>query len=804
MSIANPFLTVARSFRRNPGFSAAVVLTLALGIAPNVVIFAIMDGVYFRPLLYPAQERLALVNVVHPSTAALDETDSWTFTEWRQRATGFESLAAYRGKAVTLDEGDRAERLAAQAVSGEFFRTLDAHPSLGREIGPGDCEPGAPGVVVISDRTFREYFGGRPGTLGRSVRIDGVPATVIGVMPARFTSFMEGRAAQAWIAMSLPGEARPGSVEPAGNVIGRLKPGTTLDGARAEIAAIQKELSRQFPEHYRDRRAAVRDFRGALFGGLGPGIRMLSVVVGLLLLIACANAANLLLGRALQRVKEVAIRAALGVGRAQLAVGMILENLLLALAAALVGLGLASWGTWLVWGWTAPIFQAIGVNEIAFDHRVVVFTLLLTLVTTLLFGVLPALRGSRADIGLVLKDAGAAGGGRRRGRMSRGLVVAQVALCVFTMIGTTLVLRSFLHYLRVAEDPGFHPRSLLVATLPHPNGGDAGPARSADVVAAAARVAGLPGVQGVALVDRIPFLEAGTSARAFTRGASANSEPGPRLDVELRRVDAAFFALMSMPLVKGRLLADADTSESEPVVVISDRLARAYWSGGDPVGERIQVDGTWRTIVGVVGSTIEPSPFQAGAREAFVPVVQSPSADLRMLIRSALPVASVAPAIRAQVRTVDPGQPVTDLRTLPQELSRFMTPFRLILVLMALFASIALALAAVGLYSVISRGVARRTREIGIRMALGADRRAVTRMVVTEGLRLAGVGLAVGLLLGMGLARVLPSEILGVRGLALSHYALAAAVWLGVAAAACLAPARSAAVVDPLVALRTE
>lgn len=801
-SVARDLIAAARSFRRSPAFALAVLLTLGLGIAPNCAIFAIVNAVYLRPLPYPEQHRLALLNVSRPSQGVIGEVDPFTFQAWQAAATSVESMALYRNGRFNVNVGDRPEQLPGQFVTSGFFRTVGVEPAIGRAFRLEDGLPGAAQVVVISHRTWRDYFGGRSDILGVTLRVNGVASTVIGVMGPGFTSFMEGRTARIWVPMPVSAATGPAEAR-GGNALARLKAGTTVAGAAGELASIQSGLVERFPDFYRDRRALVRDFRSALFGGLGPGLRMLSVIVGLLLLIACGNAANLLLGRSALHTRETAVRSALGASRFALVRAALAESLLLAFAAGVLGLVLAFWGVRLLWASSAPMFVVIGVDGIEFDRQVVAFAFALAAVTTLLFGGWPALRGSRLDIVEVLKDGAAGAGGRGRGgRMSRALVIAQVALCVVTMIGTVLMLRSVGHFAAVSANPGFRAESLLVASLPAPDGAD--PARRRALLEEAERrVAAVPGVDAVAVADRLPFLAAGAPVVLLRPGAT-DEATGERLTAEARVVDADFFPVLSVPVLRGRAFTADDTAGHQPVIVISDRVAAAWPKGSDPLGDRVRVDGTWRTIVGIVGSTIEPSPFRPSAREVFLPYLQSAQGGLSLLVRSRRPIASLAPAIRRQVRAVDADQPVADLQTMPEALHQFMAPFRLILVLIAVFGSIALGLAAMGLYAVIAQGVSRRLREIGIRLALGARRPAVVAMVVREGLRLATAGLAVGLLAGLAVARILPSEILGVRGLSAGHYAATALLWLSVAVLACAMPARSAARVDPVAALRRD
>ena len=795
-----------RAIRRAPRFGAAVVVTLALGIAPNCVVFAVMDGIYFRPLPYPAQNRLALVNASRPRTAAIEELDPFTFLELRRRASSVESMALYRNAAFNLNAGIRPERVSGQLVTLDFFAVLGASPASGRTLQADDFLPGAPRALVISHPTWIDHFSGRADIVGLAVRVDGAPATVVGVMPVRFTSFMEGRAARVWAPLALEATTSPREGR-GGNAVARLKAGVSVEGAGGEIRSIHGELARQFPDYYRDRASIVRDFRSTLFGGLGPGIRLLSVVVGLLLLIACANAANLLLARGAERATELAVRTALGAGRLRLVRGMLAESLVLAVSASVLGLVLASWGMRLLWMFTAPIFRVIGVEGLAFDHRVFLFASLLTVLTTALFGILPASRASRGDVVRAL-GSGTRTAGRRSsaGRMSRALVVGQAALCVVTMISTMLVTHTVVRLSRVSANPGFQPATLLVATLPRAGDGMQDPGSRPDIVGdVEARIAALPAVRRVALADRIPFLEAGAPVPVFKGGDGAGGHlPGQRLDAGVRVVDGDFFAAMMMPTIRGRVFTDDDGRNNPSVAVISDRMGQAYWKGTDPVGDQLLVDGTRRTIVGVVGSTVAASPFRPSALEVFVPYLQSPRRDVKVLVETSRAITVLAPLIRQEVRALDPDQPVAGLQTLEQAIDGFMVPFRLILTLTVLFGAIALALAAIGLYGLTAHGVVRRTREIGIRMALGARGEEIVWMVVRDGLRLGAIGLAVGLPLGLAIARILPAEILGVGGLSAGHYVAASSPWLAVAVVACVIPARRAARVEPTAALRSE
>jgi putative ABC transport system permease protein len=791
-----------RSIKRSPRFALAVVATLALGIAPNCVIFAIMDATYFRPLPYPAQERLVLLDVVSQRGSTPEPPDDYVFAECRSRSRSFEQLAAYRGAGIDVTVDGRPERLGGQAVTGRFFDLLGARPALGRTITDADCAPGAAPVLVVSHRAWQEVFNGRPDIVNLAVRIDGAPGAVVGVMPASFTSFMEGRTARAWVPAAATASSAPGV--PGGRVIGRLRPGVTREQAQADVKTIQAALAASFPAALGDCTVVLREFRSALFGGLGPGIKMLAVIVGLLLVIACANAANLLLGRAAERERDLALRAALGAPRSRLAAGPLAESLLLAGAAAAVGLLLAAWGTRLVWSGAAPLFVRIGVDGFPFDARVVLFAVGLTATAATIFGVGPALRGSRTELGVALK-AGlpSSGRSRRAGRTTRALVVGQVALCVITLLVTALMLQSFLHFSSLSSRPGFDAAGLFAATVPAPAGERAEPIRRVALLAEIERsLRAEPGIDLVAVTSRLPFLENGTPV-AVARAGAATAQ-AKEADAEARTVNRAYFAAFSVPVVKGRLFTDQDSANQAPVVVVDERLAAAVWGAADPVGESLLVEGTPRTVVGVVASPIRPSPFRPSTKELFLPYGQAAPGELKFVVRSRLSSAAAAAAVRRRVAALDPDLPVVALQPVTEALDDFMTPFRLILGLISVFGAVALSLAALGLYSILSRDVARRSHEIGVRMAMGADRRAIVAMAIRQGLRPAVTGLAIGLVLGAAMTRILPSELLGVRGLAPWHYPAAVLLWLAVAVAACAVPARRAAAVDPLTALRCD
>jgi putative ABC transport system permease protein len=799
MSAVRPLYEAVKSLGRRRAFAPTVVVTLALGIAPSAMIFAIMDAVYFRPLPYPAQERLVLLNISRKDAPNFAAIDAHSFGEWRARNRSFTGLAAYRATGFDVTVGARPLRLTGQRVTADFFPVLGVGPALGRVITAADCATGAPPVVVLRYQTWREEFEGRQDIVNLPVRMNGEAATIVGVMPEAFTSFMEGRSARAWA--PLPHEPRTAPGGPEVNVVGRLKLESVLLQAQADVASIQATVDSMSPEVFRGRRVVARDFRSALFSGLGPGLRMLAIIVGLLLLIACANAANLLLARAEGRVREVALRSALGATRFRLALAHLGESLLLAMVAAGTGLVIAFWGVRFVWTSSAPIFVRIGVNSFAFDGRVVAFSLALTTVSVALFGLGPAIRGSRGDIAEVLKTGQpGSGSGRRAGRLARALVVCQVTLCVFTLVVATLMVRSFTHFARLSADPGFDPAGFVVATLPPPEDTGQPDARVAAVRQIEARVAAAPGVDLVAVSNRLPFLEAGASA-VVTAGPEPRGSV-PRIDADLRAVNPGYFAAAAMVLLKGRGIEAQDAAGSQRVAVIDERLAQSAFRTSDPVGRRLFVDGVERSVVGVVRVKAEPSPFRSPAREVYVPYTQAEAGSVTLMVRSRLSPEVVVSEVRSAVAAVDANQPVVGLEPLSQTLDSFMTPFRLILSLMTGFSAIALALAAVGLYGVLSRGVSRRTREIGVRMAMGAGRREVVALVMGEGLRSAAVGLTLGLLLGLAAARLLPSEILGVGGVAPWQYLGVMLIWLAAATVACAVPANRAAAVDPIDALR--
>ncbi len=796
-----------RHFTANPTFALILILTLALGIGPNCIIFTILDSIYFKPFPYKNQQRLVLLSETNLVSGNLVGTHPYTLRQWQAHSRTLEEMAAYRSSGFNLNLDNRPEAFPGQYVSERFLPVLGMTPAIGRDFQPEDFVESAPRAVIISHGLWMDYFSSRSDIIGLSIRLNGNPVTVIGVMPSEFKSFMEGRVARLWAPHVPVLTGDPESLDTTG-AVARLRRGVSAEQARAELGTIAGELKRQYPAFYAQRGVSLRDFKSSQFAGLGPGITVLCMMVGLVLLIACGNAANLLLARAVARGREMAIRIALGAGRPRLMRQLLTENLLFSLSGGAVGLLLAFWGVDFIWNQTASIFQAIGTEKFQIDRRILLFTMILSVLTTVLFGVMPAWRCSHIQPNSVIKEQGVGGAGRgRRNRLSRALVVFQVTLCMVSLLGTALMIRSFLHFAELSGNPGFRTENLLVGSMPFERGGTIDSAKWRDLCQELqSRVAGLAGVQKTALADRLPFLESGAGVHFIKEDSESlgKSKQEREIQAQAQLVSSGYFEVLAIPVVKGRPISDQDNQKAPPVAVINETLARAYWRESDPIGQRILLEGEWKTVVGIASNPLRESPLSPSPRQIYLPYLQSPAAGMKIIIYSKLDPLGLIPAVREELRLSNPDQPLMEVRTMESALSRFMIPFRLILSLMTFFGLIALVLAGVGLYGVISQMVANRTHEIGIRRALGATSKKIQSMILIHGIRLAGLGLVLGLFLGRALIKVLPSQILGVGSLPTIYFLLIPAILWLLSALACLVPAHRAASVEPMKALRHE
>ncbi|MEJ7809819.1 MAG: ABC transporter permease [Gemmatimonadaceae bacterium] len=790
-----------RSLRTSRGFAAVAVAVLALGIGANTTIFSLVNAVMLRPLpfvdareLYMLYSRQPAQGITRSSVSAPDVED------WRRGVRSFEALAGYLGSTVTMSGGGDAERLRSALVTPDFFKVLRVRPAAGREFAAEEFAPGGPRVALISDGLWRRRFGADPRTVGRVVTLEGELYTIVGVMPPGFDF---GRA-ELWAPFNFPPEVAARG-ERALGAIARLRAGANVDVARSELDAINRRLAEAYPPSNSGWGAELVSLHADLASEFREGLLLMLGAVAFVLLIACANVANLLLARGAARRREIAVRVALGATRMRLVRQLLTESVVLALAGGALGVLLALWGVRLVGAWVPveiPSWIRLGV-----DARVLGFSVALSVLTGLLFGLAPALRASDADVHEALKSGGRSTSGGARGRLRSSLVVAEVALSLVLLAGALLFAKSFVRLRRA--DPGYDPRGVLSIRLSLPQTRYSTDDRVRAFYAEAVRRArALPGVQVAAAVLTPPLGDNNIYVAFTPEGQPSPQGQAPHAHRETVTPD--YFHALGIPMAAGRSLTEADHAGAARVAVVNETFANHYWPAGGAVGKRFhlgQADDTdepWMTIVGVVRDVKQFGVNEGTVEGLFMPHAQSPSRTMTLVIRATADPAGLAPAVRREIGALDPEVALFNVLTLEQALERSVWQPRLYTALLGIFAAVALVLAAIGLYGVVSYTVARRTHEIGLRMALGAQRRDVVRLVVGEGARLVAIGIAVGLAGALAVLRVLRAVLFGVST---TDPATFATVSVTLAAAALLAsyiPARRAARVDPLVAMRSE
>ena len=792
-----------RMLLKNRGFTAVAVLTLALGIGANTAVFSVVNGVLLRPLPFPEPDRLvwmqsASLGASNWSGGPLSPPD---FKDIREQNKSFDHLAAFIENPSTLAGAGEPERVSAAAVSADFFDLLGATPVIGRTFLAEDEQVVMPQVLILSYGLWQRRYGGDPGIVGKNMTVDGKSLTVVGVMPLGF-KFPED--AELW--NPLPFKAPGMSVRRFHflSVVGRLKKGVSLSQSQADITAICRTLERQYPASNTDYGTQVIPLEENLVGSLRPTFTVLLVAVGFVLLIACANVASLLLARATARQKEIAVRASLGAGTLRMVRQLLTESVLLALLGGGLGILLAIWGIdFLIRLNPADIPR---LNEVNINGTVLGFTLGLSVLTGLIFGVAPAMKSARLDLTETLKEGGRGSStGRGRHRLHSILVAAEVAVAFVLLIGAGLMLRSFQRLGKV--DPGFDPSNVVTMQVPLPFGSKADAPKWAEFFRQLVdRVKNVPGVQSVGAISELP-LSGQLNDTSFTIDGQAPPPNGQGYFAQQPRVTPDYFKAFGIPLMKGRFFTDQDGPNSAKVVIVSDSLARRYFPKEDPIGKHITIDFDEPfdcEIVGVVGSIRHYSLQSRLALEMYVPESQKPEAQLNVVVRSASAPSAIGAAVKKEVQTLNSDLPVYQIRTMEQVIASSVARPRLRTLLLAIFSSVALILAAAGIYGVMSYSVSQRTHEIGIRMALGARQNDVLKLVVGRGLLLALIGIGVGLGLAFGVTRFIASLLFGVRPTDPLTFSCIAGLLAGVALLASYIPARRATKVDPMVALRYE
>jgi putative ABC transport system permease protein len=792
-----------KSLLKRPGFTAIAVITLALGIGANTAIFSVVNGVLWRPLPYPAPQQLVMTWENHqarggPEREWLSPSD---FDDWRDQNTVFTHLSALNDWGPTLTGREDPEPLTGAAVSHDMFTLLGVEPSMGRTFRPEEDQSGAPNVVLLSHELWQRRFGSDQEIVGKSISLNEDNYTVIGVMPAGFKFPIIGNA-ELWRTLKPTASATCQRGCLVWRAIGRLKPEASIEQARSELSMIARRLAAQYPESNGKVGATLVPLHEQLVGNMQRPLLVLLGAVVFVLLIACANVANLMLARGATREREMAIRAALGASRGQVIRQLLTESMLVALAGSAGGLLLAFWLLRFFISVSppgAPRFDQIGI-----DMPVLGFTFVMAMLTGLVFGLAPALHVSRPDLNYSLKDAakggpsGASGGGLRR-----VLVVAEMALALILLIGGGLMMKSFLQLQRV--DPGFNPDHVLTLRLflnpthyPQPQQVLTFYTQLLD------RLQTLPGVQAVAGISTLP-LSGNETDTSFMIEGRPQPPPNQKPVAWYNSVSPDYFRAMGVRLTKGRVFTDRDDEKSSLVVIISEAMARRYWRNEEPLGKKIgSGPGHWREIVGVVRDVKHFGLDADTPPSMYFPVSQAPARGMSLVVRTSGDPLTVVPALRSQILVGDKNMAIAKISTMSDLVSSSITQQRFILLLLGCFAALALALAAVGIYGVMSYAVTQRTHEIGIRMALGARAPDVLKLVVRNGMALALVGVGVGLAGAFALTRLLQSLLFEVRPTDIATFSTVTLLLLSIALLACYLPARRATKVDPLVALRYE
>ncbi len=800
-----------RMLRKNPSFTLIAVLTLALGIGANTAIFSVVNALVFNPLPYPEPEQLVWVTNDFRGDEIIG---SDVFLAFQAQSQSFAHLAAF-GTGVANLPGE-AEPLHVVRGTASLFPTLGVTPRLGRAFTADEDRPGALHVIVLSHEYWLRRFGGNPAAIGQSLLLGKEQWTVIGVLPPGFRFLPErrlGGRVDVWMPLALDTPKESAGTEGTmilENAIGRLKPGVSVEQAQAEFETILRGIAQTYPQMPPDHKASVTPLAERLVGHLRRALLVLFGAVGFVLFIACANVANLLLARASVRQKELAIRAAVGASRKRLIRQMLTESLMLSLLGGGAGLLLAHWGVRALVAFTPEDLLQLKLSRI--DTTVLAFTFCATLLTGVVAGLIPALQASRVDLNESLKDgARTASFLQRRSarRISPALVIGELALTLVLLIGAGLLIKSF-QRLR-AVDPGYNPQHLLTAVIPldyeqYPQDSTRQNPVHRDLLT---RISALPGVQAVGIGGTLPMIDSGINGKerlTVVGGPPVPTEQRPT--AELHEVSPDYFRALAMPLRAGRGFTEQDTEHTPLVVVINETLSRRLFAGADPIGQRIRNEYLKAdlTVVGVVADVKRYGLAAETQAEMYRSYFQNRSFPtvIFLAVRAAGDPSLLVPALRQQVREMDAEQPIFDVMPMEQRLTASVAPRRFQMWLFGLFAAVALALAAIGVYGVISYSVSHRTHEIGIRMALGAKARDVMWLVVRQGMACALVGIAVGLMAAYGLTRLMKTLLFNVTATDPTTFVAISCLLIGIALLAAWLPARRATKVDPLIALRHE
>jgi predicted permease len=805
----------ARMLMKNPGFTLVVVITLALGIGANTAIFSVVNAVLLRPLPLEEADRLVWMSERHAQIP--NRMISYpNFLDWRARSRSFEAMATTRGRPEPLTGAGEAQSVMVRLVSADYFRVMRAHPLRGRDFTAEEDRFGAPSVTILSHEFWQRQFGSDQNILGKSVTINNKPRTIVGVMPESFQHSEPGSPPSVW--MLVGQQAAPGSswferdTRIAGFVVARLKAGVSLEQARSEMNLISEQLIKEHPMRNGGHTISVVTLQESLVGDVRQVLWMLLVAVSLVLLIACANVANLLLFRSAGRQHEFAIRAALGAGRWRIARQLLVESVLLAVAGGAFGVLLAWWCVGLL---VAAEPQGVPrIEEATVGWRVLGFAFTLSLLTGVVFGMTPAWQAAHRDLRAALND-GSRKAGARGGRLRGALIVAEVALALVLLVGAGLLLRSFARLLD--SHPGFDPKNVVMVRL---FGGNTFSSRDQLIQfynLLLARVRSLPGIEAASVLNDPPGIEPAwqtdinpqvgpEAGNPEINGGYLKIKPGELINVDWGIITADYFKTMRIPIKQGRTFTQQEVDQGGNVLLVDEQLARRFWPRGDALGKHIKYDAHGpQEIIGIVGDVRNYDSEAPGRIKIYTPFGRFPPYTTLLAVRGrGVDPLSLVAAIKGEVAAIDRNMPVGTVTTLSDRLSRLVAPRRINTTLVGAFGALALILAAVGIYGVMSHSVAQRTHEIGIRIALGARAGDVLTLVVRQGMALALIGVVIGLTASFALTRLMKTLLFGVSATDPLTFAAIVSLLTIVALLACWIPARRATKVDPLVALRCD
>lgn len=801
----------ARVLIKHKGFTAIAILTLALGIGANTAIFSVVNELLLRRLPYADPDRILMVWEVTPSGRHENTTSRGNFRTWREQNQSFEAMAAFSDQRLNLTGDGPPEEVPVQFVTPELFQILGIQPIVGRLISPAEADPQKGQVALLSYGIWQRRFGGDPGIVGKTIKLHGAPFNVVGVMPADFQWHIKkrsrtGKSPDIWTVLSMPssGPALRGRFL---SVVAKLKPGVSMAQAESDVKAIEARIAHDLPEYNHGYSAEVIPLREQLVGNARSALLILLGAVGFVLLIACANVANLMLARAADREKEIALRTALGAHRLRIVRQLLTESLLLALFGSVFGLALA----WL--GIKALIAisprDLVSLQGVGINLTVLGWTLGISVVTGIIFGLVPALEAARINLNDALKEGGKGSGGQSsRSRRLRGaFVVAEVALALVLLSSAGLLVKSFIRLQQI--DTGFDTDNILTMVVPLSTTKYSDDPKVISFFRQAnERIRNLPGVKSVGIVNYLPLYGGLGSSTGFSVEGRPPLPPGQGPGTNVRVSDSGYFAAMGIPLLRGRNFSDLENTEAKHVVLINQAMAQKHFAGEEPIGKRIDVamfDSAHPTeIIGIVGDVRYDSLVDKPEPTVYFPHPELTYEFMTLVVRTTTDPSSIAPAIQRELRALDSDQPVADVRTMNQVMSETRSRARFNTLLLGLFAALATLLASVGIFGVMNYSVTLRTHEIGLRIALGADPRRVLLLILRQGLVLTLIGIAIGLAGAMALTRLISGLLFDVKATDPVTFGVIVVLLGLVSLIACYIPARRATRVDPLVALRYE